>query len=309
MIFEAMSEKFLGLLRDESRIEGYAEAVARPRDTAQLGQAVEEAKQNGKQITVQGAATGVEGKGVPQGGYLISTRGMNQILGLREDGGKLYLRVQAGVTLEQAEEYLRRTINGRAYFFSPNPTEKSATLGGSHASDAKGSFGNVRSQVNSILWVEGIIAEMELILQPVPKSIWGVLLFFTPPGDAREFAQAIMQIDFAGHAHFDAQALELLRGKHELPKEANEALYLELSCDDENNLDDVLAEILELYLAHGGCEEYAWAAEGLTEMEKFRSLCHAVPELTNSELDKAGKVQPGLCKAALDRLYMSLDQI
>lgn len=302
MIIEPMSEKFAGMLRDESRMEGHADAVARPCDTEQLAQAVKYAAQKGLPITVQGAATGVECGAVPRGGLLVSTRGMNRILGLREDGGKFFLRVQAGVTLEQVEEHLRKPLGGKAYFFSPNPTEKTATLGGAFASDAVGTHGRVRDHVGDVLWIEGIIAEMELALRPVPKYNWGVLLFFTSPGDAKAVVRATASIGFAGHAYFDAAALDLLRAHYDaltLPEEAREALYLALSGDDEGEIETALMQL----------PEDAWAAEGLSEMEKFQAMCHAVPELINSELDKAGRVEPGLCKAALDKLYINLTEL
>lgn len=307
MLIEPMSEKFAGMLRDESRVTGHAEAVARPRDAAQLAQAVRYAARNGMAMTVQGAATGVAGGGVPQGGLLISTRGMNRILGLREDGGKFFLRVEAGATLEQVEAYLRKPLGGRAYCFPPDPTEKSATLGGAFASDAVGAHGRVRDHVSGVQWAEGVIAQLELALRPVPACNWGVLLFFTLPGSARQFAGPLARC-----VRFDAAALDLLRGHANaprLPEDALEALYLVLWGDDEAALEGELAEVLDLYLKAGGREEYAWAAEGLAEMEKFRALCHAVPEIVNSELDRAGEARPGLCKAALDSMYGNLDRV
>jgi len=307
MTIEPMSEKFAGMLRDESRMEGHVDAVARPRDYEQLAQAVKYAAQNGMRVTMQGAATGVEGGAVPHGGLLISTRGMNRILGLRECEGKYFLRVQAGVTLEQMEEYLRKPIDSKACFFPPNPTEKTATLGGAFASDAIGTRGRVRDHVGDVLWIGGIIAELELALRPVPGYNWGVLLFFTSPGDAKVFTQSSASIGFAGHAYFDAAALALLRTQNaNIPIDACDALYLALSGENEAAIEAHLTELLGLYLDTGGRDEYAWAAEGPAEMEKFQAMCHAVPELVNSELDRAGRVQPGLCKAALDKLYMNL---
>jgi len=313
MILEPMSEKFAAMLRDESRMEGYAEAVARPRDADELAQAVKEAARRGMGIIVQGAATGLLGGAIPHGGLLISTRGMHKILGLRERDGRLFLRVQAGVTLEQVEAYLRKPIHGRTYHFPSNPTEQTATMGGAFASDAVGTRGRVRDYISDVLWAEGFAAELELALRPVPGVNWGVILFFVSPGKARLFAQAWESGDtFAGCAYFDAAALDLLRGHYDaltLPQDAREALYLELSGEEESAVEEELAGLLELFLAHGGREERAWAAEGPREMAKFRALCHAVPELINSELDKAGVARPGLCKAALDRMYIGLDMI
>jgi len=276
MIFEPMSEKFEGLMQDESRTVGYADFVARPCDAAQLKEAVRQA--GGMKITVQGAATGLEGKGVPQGGLLISTRGMNEILGLCEQDGRRFLRVQAGVTLEQIEEYLRK----HAHFFPPNPSEKSATIGGAAASEAVGIRGSVCDYVNNILRIDGVIAELELVLKPKPLINWGVLVF-----DAKIPPQCET---LAGCAYFDEQAMALLRGHYDalkLPEDAREALYLEFAGDDEEAIEEALMQL----------PEDAWAAEGLAEMEKFRKLCHAVPEILS-------ETQPGLAKAAIDRMYI-----
>jgi len=331
-MIEEISEKHAGMLRDESRMTGYAEFIARPRDAAGLAQAVQQGLRHGMRITMQGAATGLLGEAVPQGGLLISTRGMNEILGLRERDGRFFLRVQAGVPLEQVEAYLRKPIHGRAHFFPPNPTEQSATLGGAFASDAVGTRGRVRGHISDVLRAEphkdkypggtvlGLdpgaipyIAELELALRPVPRVNWGVLLFFASPGSARLFARAWPNSDpIAGCAFFDAAALDLLREHHSaptLPRDADEALYLELSGEDEGAVEERLAALLEIYLANGGREEHALAAEGLAEMAKFQDLCHAVPELMNKELDNARQVRPGLVKAALDRMYIDLDML
>ncbi|MCL2023569.1 MAG: FAD-binding oxidoreductase [Oscillospiraceae bacterium] len=366
-MFEEMSEKYAGMLRDESRLEGSAEAIACPKDIEQLVQTMHYAAQSGKRVTVQGAATGVVGGSIPQGGLLLSTRGMDRILGLREECGRFFLRAEAGVTLEQIDAYLRN----KPYFFPPDPTEKNASLGGCFACNALGlkrmRYGAFSSSVFSLSWITpqgalwclkrgefvfdeigcilpdgscillpnvpdkavfngqlpypgmdlidllagsegrlGIAAEMELTLLPIPKVNWGVLLFFTRPSRAKLFVNAMPNMTtLTGCEYFDSGVLDLLHtnpvsGVQNLSNDALEALYMEFAGEDENAMEDALAEILNIFLDNGGREEDAWAAEGLTEMGKFRALCHAVHELVNGEIDKARALLPDVIKCDLD---------
>ena len=399
MLFEKMSEKYTGLLRDESRLEGHAEAVARPGDINELALAVREAAKSGKQLTVQGSATGVAGGGVPQGGLLISTRNMNRILGLREEGGQFFLRAEAGVTLGQVEDYLRRPVplegfdensaaaseqlkNTRPRFFPPNPSEKSASIGGAFACGAHGinsfryrhfshwvsalswvmpggDIWNIRrgdmiygktgyrlpdgSSVSPLFWDNnpiiyaqlpnssldlidflegsegrlGIAGELELALLPVPKVIWGLFFFFAAPGGAKLFTKSLPDNDLlAGYEYFDAAVLGLLRESREintslkrlpeLPGDALEAVYIELSGEDEAVAEEYLSELLGLFLESGGKDEDAWAADSQNETEKFRALRHAAHELVNAEIDKARLTLPGLIKYDLDFMSVRL---
>jgi len=375
-MFEEMDERYAGMLRDESRVEGHAEAVARPGDMAQLMQAMGQAASQGLRLTVQGAATGVAGGAAPQGGVLLSTRGMGRILGLREEEGRFFLRAQAGLTLEQVEAYLRRplplagfdeqsaaaanALRAASHFFPPNPTEKSATLGGAFACNAAGMnrtrYGRFSASVSALSWVTpagdlwqlrrgqavfdatscplpegshvpcpqgpsviaaqfphpgmdlidflagsegrlGLAVELELALLPAPKENWGVLLFFSQPQGAKGCAQSLPTLpgaaDFlTGCEYLDGAVLDLLRGSRSNrfpapPEDAQEALYIEFAGEDADALEECLAALLELFLEQGGKEADAWAADSLPEMEKFRALCHAAPELVNGEIDRA----------------------
>jgi len=333
MILDEMSAKYEGLLRDESRMQGHAEAVARPSDTHALIQAVREAAARGMQLTTQGAATGLAGGAVPQGGLLLSMRGMNKILGLREENGNYYLQAQAGVTFSQAEDYLRRPLGGKAWFLAQSPSEKSATLGGAFACNAMGinrlRYGRFLDCVSGLTWVTpqgellrpgrgdetlaqlagsegrlGVAAVLELALQPVPGANWGVFFFFGQLGRAKLFANALASGHLTACEYFDQASLELLQAN--LPENAREAIYIELSGEDEAALEDDLAQLLDVF---NGRDEDTWAADSLPEIEKFRAICHSVVELVNNEIDKAQV--PGAVKYDLDfqsgRVWEQLD--
>ena len=69
-------------LRDESRYTGWAEAIAFPKDEAQVIEIMKTARQNRTPVTVQGARTGLTGAAVPQGGYILNMSKMNKVIGL-----------------------------------------------------------------------------------------------------------------------------------------------------------------------------------------------------------------------------------
>ena len=318
------------IFTDESRAKGHADAISKPKSLGELVQAIQQAARDGRRITVQGAATGLAGGAVPRGGLLLSTRGMNQILGAEARDGRFFMRAQAGVTFEQIEECLRKPIQGQLYYLPQCPTEKSATPGGAFACDAMGinrlRGGRFSACVTGLTWVTpqgevlrfgrgdtllemeaigllagsegrlGIAAELELELQPVPGASWGVFFFFADLTGARTFAEALPRDCLTACVYFDHASLDLLRISKPLPEDAREALYLELSGDDEAALEERLAALLTLFERCGGRGADTWAADSPPEIESLRTYCHAVTELVNSEIDKA----PGTIKFDLD---------
>ncbi|MFO7821541.1 MAG: FAD-binding oxidoreductase [Lentisphaeria bacterium] len=143
-------------LVDESRHRGRAEALVFPKNTAELAAAVKYAHDKNWEITASGARTGIAAGAVPEGGVLISLERMNRVLSLTKDGkGHYILRCQAGVILSEvrsllsngeakgmgwseADKEMLREIAGQHYFFPPDPTETTATVGGIAACNASG---------------------------------------------------------------------------------------------------------------------------------------------------------------------------
>ena len=84
-------------------------------------------------VTVRGAGTGLVGGCIAvEGGILLETTAMNQILELDEDN--LTLTVQPGVLLMDLAAY----VEERDYFYPPDPGEKTATIGGNISTNAGG---------------------------------------------------------------------------------------------------------------------------------------------------------------------------
>jgi D-lactate dehydrogenase (cytochrome) len=164
----------------------------------------------------------------------------------------------------------------------------------------------------------GFAAELSLDLRKLPSAVWGVVFFFEQDGYALGFAESLLQWrerDPGGEAlsileYYDRSSLELVRtlapqsaALRQLPSidlRLEAAVQVELEGDDPDTLESKLAEQLELFLTTGGREDDTWAAASPVELEKFRILRHAVPELINMELGRLRQDLPELCKTAAD---------
>jgi D-lactate dehydrogenase (cytochrome) len=164
----------------------------------------------------------------------------------------------------------------------------------------------------------GFAAELALGLQKIPAAAWGVVFFFARDNSALDFAESLRQWreqDPGGEVlstleYYDRSSLELVRtlapqstALRQLPPinpRMEAAVQVEVEGEDSAALESVLTGYLELFLAAKGREEDTWAAASPAELEKFRLLRHAVPELINTELDRIRRDLPELRKIAMD---------
>lgn len=174
MIPEPIGDRYESYLRDESGLAGTAGGILFPQNTAALAEALAAAGAGQLPLTLQGARTGVVGGALPEGGLVVNLSRMNRLLGLRREAGRWFLRVEAGVTLEQLDAFCARPAPGafedaasakaaeelakeRRVFFPANPTEASATLGGVYAGGAGGplglAYGPAAGHVAAARWV------------------------------------------------------------------------------------------------------------------------------------------------------------
>ncbi len=162
-------------LTDESRLHGHAERLFFPSSEAEVSAVLKAAADQGKPVTISGGRTGIAGGAVPEGGWLISFDKFNRLTGLHYDAGanRFYLHCQPGVTLETihaameskrfpGEETwdaaslsaLQQLRAKGAWMFPPDPTERSATLGGMAACNASGArtlfYGPTRRYVERV---------------------------------------------------------------------------------------------------------------------------------------------------------------
>jgi D-lactate dehydrogenase (cytochrome) len=136
--FTAAAPAYLGYFHDESRLEGQADYIAFPEDTAQAAVHIRQAAARGIPLSIQGARTGISGGAVPRGGLILSTERMTRPLGFFTGpvsstpeipagsgggtgnktggevsggtGGAAVLRVQGGMSFETLENFLLRGL-------------------------------------------------------------------------------------------------------------------------------------------------------------------------------------------------------
>jgi len=160
-------------LRDESRQIGTAESITFPKTEEEIIASIKEYAAKNMQITTQGARTGLAASAVPFGGHIINLSRMNNVVGARYDekNDKFFLKVQPGVLLTEVRKYLlnksfvttawdeksKRALSRmekNQWFYSTDPTEISASIGGMAACNASGAksfrYGSTRDHVEGL---------------------------------------------------------------------------------------------------------------------------------------------------------------
>lgn len=160
------------LLYDESRLTlGIPEKVFFPQNLGDLLAVVRDCSRDKTPVTVIGGKTGIAGGSVPTDGCTaICFSEMNRILSVdKTPDGTFVLLCEPGITLEKIAGFLEHprtwpyTVTGteflgdRQWFYPPDPTEMTAQLGGTVATNASGArsfrFGPTRTYVESLSFV------------------------------------------------------------------------------------------------------------------------------------------------------------
>ena len=172
-----IAAEYSGYLTDESRTTAEAvDVLFFPQTVGHVVAAMRECAESGTAVTVAGARTGIVGGAVPaESPAVISLERLNRIQALHCDGERLLARVEAGVILADFQEALHNTLarelpwaddvsracgmrllerEGRALFYPVDPTETTAQIGGTVATNASGArtfhYGPTRR------WVEAL---------------------------------------------------------------------------------------------------------------------------------------------------------
>jgi FAD/FMN-containing dehydrogenase len=117
-------------LVDASGFRGTAEKVLVPGGEPELIEIVRDAARESIPITISGGRTGLTGGSVAQGGWVVS---LEKFQRLEIEKGRAI--VGAGVLLEAVQAAARPTRQ----FYAPDPTERTASIGGNIATNASGS--------------------------------------------------------------------------------------------------------------------------------------------------------------------------
>lgn len=158
----AVRARFESYLRDESSFgPGRALTAFFPTTEKQVSDFLREMNFRKIPVTISGARTGIVGGAVPIGGALMSLERMNKVAGIKwNDKAREWTMIaQPGIRLSELQDRiakkdlasdqanlsdtnwkdLPRFMNDlHRYFYAPDPTEESASLGGTVATDASG---------------------------------------------------------------------------------------------------------------------------------------------------------------------------
>ncbi len=176
--FDRISKGFPAYLSDES---GFStdpfDYLFFPRGEAELAAVLREMGRKGITVTVAGARTGLVGGCVPMGGALVSLEHFHRVTDVyyAEQADEWRIRTQAAVSLKELNRMaMRKRFGGlersgdrsarmaltrfrddlHTYFYPPDPTETTASIGGTVATNASGArtyrYGPTRA------WVRGI---------------------------------------------------------------------------------------------------------------------------------------------------------
>ena len=118
---------FENYIRDASNYKGSADSVFIPFSEKQISDFL---KSNKLPLTVEGAHTGLTGGGVPQGGIALSLEKLTRVSDIKNGS----VEVEAGVVLRDFQNW----VESKNYLYTPDPTERSAFLGGTVATNASG---------------------------------------------------------------------------------------------------------------------------------------------------------------------------
>lgn len=195
-----LQSRFASYLSDESGIgPGHAQTIFFPTSEKQVADFLREMNSRQVPVTVSGGRTGIVGGAVPEGGAILSLDRMNRIVGIQWDQqtSEWGVLVEPGIRLKELQERLtkkdlaegvaspsdpnwrdlaRFQKDGQQYFYPPDPTEDSASLGGTVATDASGArtyyFGRTRKHIRAIRIVlaTGVVLEIRRGVNVVDSS-------------------------------------------------------------------------------------------------------------------------------------------
>lgn len=152
MIIKKDKDVIQGYLEDSSNLKGgFAEKVIIPETIAELSAAIKEANIKNDPITISGGGTGTTGSRVSFGGCVISLERINRIIDVSAE--KMRGTVEAGALVED----LKAACEKQGLFYTSHPTEKTASIGGTIATNASGArsfkYGATRKYVRRLKMV------------------------------------------------------------------------------------------------------------------------------------------------------------
>jgi FAD/FMN-containing dehydrogenase len=172
---------------DASGFEGSADRLIVPETEEQVSEILAEAVLTETPVTILGSRTGLTGSCVPQGGWAVS---LERFRKLEIENG--LARVGPGATLMELRDAAAKT----GQFYAPDPTEISASIGGSIATNASGSrsfkFGSTRRHLRAlrvalldgtVRWYRrGETIDFDVPVLPTPQTTKNTAGYWLAPG-------------------------------------------------------------------------------------------------------------------------------
>lgn len=152
MIIKNDPDIIVSYLEDSSNMKGgYAREVVFPENAGELSDLLKRANSEKVPVTISGGGTGTTGSRIPFGGIVVSTEKLNRISDV--SGEDMTAGVQAGALVED----LKKACENKGLFYTSHPTEGTATVGGTVATNASGSrsfkYGPTRRYVKRLKMV------------------------------------------------------------------------------------------------------------------------------------------------------------
>jgi len=170
---QIISSDYPAYLVDESKLEGTADWLFFPKSEAEIISIIDYLREKKIPTYISAARTGIVGSSVPKCGSIFSIEKMDKMLGFGfdENKGKYFCRFEPGITLkaindkilkkdiEKVKELTPNTISRfieekKSYYYPMDPTEMSASISGTVATNASGAgtfkYGATRKWVKKI---------------------------------------------------------------------------------------------------------------------------------------------------------------
>lgn len=149
MIIKKDPSMMQSYFEDTSNLKGgHADSVFIPDDERELADILSEANSKKTPVTISGGGTGTTGSRIPFGGIIISTERLNKIVDVSEKN--MDAVVQPGVMVED----FKKACDRKGLFYTCHPTENTASLGGTVATNASGArsfrYGPTRNYVKRL---------------------------------------------------------------------------------------------------------------------------------------------------------------
>ncbi len=168
-----ISTDFSPYLMDESKLIGAADWLFFPKSEVEIVSILNFLRKNKIRTYISAARTGIVGSCVPLSGSVLSIEKINKIIGFGFDKNKkkYFIRVEPGITLKEINDKLSMkdldiitdlTPDAlqmfkelkRIFYYPVDPTEMSATIGGTVATNASGA--NTMKYGPTREWIKGL---------------------------------------------------------------------------------------------------------------------------------------------------------